>query len=193
VVVQTNGAIGGGSAANIGTFTVGGDLTLNTGGNVFIRVNRQLAQSNDLISVSGNLSHTGIGTVTVTNIAAAIAIVPGNTFKIFNKAVTGGNTLTITGLGLTWTNNLAVDGSISAGPAVSTIATNPTNMTFSVSGTNLTINWPADHQGWYLQMNTNSLSSNTWTDVASSNTGTNSVIPIDPAKRNVFFRMSLNP
>ena len=80
-----------------------------------------------------------------------------------------------------------------AGPAVSTVATNPTNMIFSVSGTNLTITWPADHQGWYLQMNTNGLSSNTWTDVSGSNTGTNSVIPIDPAKPRVFFRMSLNP
>jgi fibronectin-binding autotransporter adhesin len=196
VIVQTNGAIGGG-ATSIGTFTVGGDLTLNSGGNVFIRVNKQLAPSNDVISVTGALSHTALGTnggtVTVTNLSPAVAIAAGDTFKIFNKAVTSGNTMTITGAGLTWTNNLAVDGSITAGPAVSTVATNPTNMTFSVSGTNLTISWPADHQGWYLQMNTNSLSSNTWTDVANSNTGTNSVIPIDPTRRNAFFRMSLNP
>jgi len=196
VVVNTNGAIGGGPAASIGTFTIGGDLTLNSGGNAFIRVNKSLAQSNDVVSVTGALSHTALGTnggtVTVTNIGGT-AIAAGDTFKIFNKAMTGGASLNISGAGLTWTNNLAVDGSISAGPAVSTVATNPTNMTFSVSGGNLTISWPADHQGWYLQMNTNSLSSNSWTDVANSNTGTNSVIPIDQTKRNVFFRMSLNP
>ena len=193
VIVQTNAAIGGGSSTAIGTFTVNGDLILTNGGMAFIRVDRSQAQSNDVISVSGALTHFGVGSVTVTNIGVAVAIVPGNTFKIFNKAVTSGNTMTISGAGLTWTNNLAVDGSVTAGPAVSTIATNPTNMTFSVSGTNLNISWPADHQGWYLQMNTNSLNSNSWSDVTGSNTGTNSVIPIDPAKPRVFIRMSLNP
>lgn len=194
--VQTNAAIGGGSAANIGTLTVNGDVALSSGANVFIRVNKALSQSNDLVSVGGALTHaavgTNTGTVTVTNLGVS-AIAAGDTFKIFSKAMTGGSTLAIVGSGLTWTNNLAVDGSIVAGPAVSTVATNSTNMVFSISGTNINISWPADHLGWYLQMNTNSLASNSWVDVVGSNAGTNSVVPIDPAKSKAFFRMSLQP
>jgi autotransporter-associated beta strand protein len=193
VVVQTNGAIGGGPSTGIGTLTISSDLSFDSG-NAFIRVNKALSpgQSNDLVSVSGTLSHTGSGTVTVTNIGAT-AVVVGDTFKIFNKAVTGGDTLTVTGAGMTWNNHLATDGTITALSVAPTTATNPTNMTFSVSGGNLTISWPSDHLGWYLQMNTNALNTNSWVDVLNSNTGTSSVVPIVPGQGRAFFRMSLLP
>jgi autotransporter-associated beta strand protein len=192
VDVETPGAIGGGSATAIGVLTVNNSLTVN--GGVYIRVNKTLSpsRSNDLVSVTGTLSSGGAGTVTVTNIGAT-AVAVGDKFTIFSKPVTGAGTLTVTGGGMNWNNNLAVDGSITAASVATTTATNPTNMTFSVSGGNLTIAWPADHLGWYLQMNTNGLSSNTWVDVASSNTGTNAVIPINPSQRTVLFRMSLQP
>jgi autotransporter-associated beta strand protein len=192
VDVEGSGAIGGGSASALGTLTINNNLTLN--GNVFVRVNKALspASSNDLVSVSGTLSGGGTGVITVSN-TSATQISIGDKFKIFNKAVTGGNTLTVTGGGMNWNNNLAVDGSITAASVNTGPATNPTNMTFSVSGGNLTVTWPADHLGWYLQMNTNSLTSNTWVDVPGSNTGTNSVIPINQSQRAAFFRMSLQP
>jgi hypothetical protein len=193
VTVLTNAAIGGGTATSMGTLTLNSDLTFNNGANVFIRLNKTFApQSNDMVSVSGALSHTGIGTVTVTNIGAP-AVIVGDTFKIFNKAVTGGDTFTVTGAGMNWTNRLATDGTITALSVFSNVATNATNMTFSVSGTNLTIKWPSDHLGWYLQMNTNALNSNTWVDVANSSTATNVVIPIIQSQRAAFFRMSLQP
>ena len=46
-----------------------------------------------------------------------------------------------------------MDGSIAV---VAAPAPAPTNITFSVSGGNLTLNWPAG-QGWQLQARTNSL------------------------------------
>jgi fibronectin-binding autotransporter adhesin len=193
VAVQTNGTISGGAATGIGTFTVNNNLSLDNG-KVLVRVNKALSpgQSNDLISVSGTLANTGTNSITVTNIGAS-AIAVGDTFKVFNKAVTGGNAMSVTGGGVNWNNNLAVDGTISVASVISTVATNPTNMTFSVSSGNMSISWPADHLGWYLQMNTNSLTSNTWVDVAGSSTSTNAVIPINPSVRNAFFRMSLQP
>jgi autotransporter-associated beta strand protein len=194
VDVQTNGAIGGGPASNIGTFTINNTLTFDSGG-AFIRINKAASpgQSNDVVSVSGAIAaNAGAGTITVSNIGVT-AVNVGDKFKIFNKAVTGVGTFSIVGAGMNWNNNLAVDGSIIAASVNTGPATNPTNLTFSVSGTNLNISWPTDHQGWYLQMNTNSLNSNSWTDVTGSNAGTNSVIPIDPAKPRVFIRMSLNP
>ncbi len=194
VAVQTNSAIGGGSAAGIGTLTVGGDLNF-TNGNVFIRVNKTLspAQSNDVVAVNGALAFTGTtGMVTVTNFGAAPVVV-GDTFKIFNKALTGGNTVTITGAGMNWGNNLSTDGSITALSVVSTVATNSTNMTFSVSGTNLSLTWPGDHLGWYVQMQTNNLTNSAWVDVTNSSTVTNVLIPINPNQPKAFFRMSLQP
>ena len=37
------------------------------------------------------------------------------------------------------------------------VATNPTNITSTVSGNVLSLTWPADHIGWHLQVQTNSL------------------------------------
>ena len=60
VFVQTNANISGGSAASIGTLTINSNLTFS--GNVFIRLNKSLAQSNDTVSVSGILTNSGTGT-----------------------------------------------------------------------------------------------------------------------------------
>jgi autotransporter-associated beta strand protein len=189
VDVETNGSIGGGSATAIGTLTVNNALTLN--GNAFIRVNKGLspAQSNDVVSVSGALSSTGIGTLTVSN--AGVALVVGDKFKVFNKAVPGAGTMTITGGGMNWANNLAVDGSITATSPNVGPATNPTNIVFSVSGGNFSLSWPADHLGWFLQTSTNLLSN--WVDVAGSSTVTNVAIPINTGAPSTFYRMSLQP
>lgn len=65
----------------------------------------------------------------------------------------------------------------------------------AVVGGNLQLSWPADHKGWRLQAQTNSLAtglnaaSGAWTTVAGS-TATNQVsLPINPVNGNVFFRL----
>jgi len=72
------------------------------------------------------------------------------------------------------------------------IAPNPTNITFTVSGTTLNLTWPADHLGWILQSQTNRLNiglSNNWYDVTGSAAATNSVISIDATAPAVFYRL----
>ncbi|HLP78674.1 MAG TPA: autotransporter-associated beta strand repeat-containing protein, partial [Candidatus Paceibacterota bacterium] len=72
------------------------------------------------------------------------------------------------------------------------IASNPTNITFNVSGGNVTISWPASHLGWILQSQTNALSAGlgtNWTDVAGSDSATQKVIAISPANPSVFYRL----
>lgn len=72
------------------------------------------------------------------------------------------------------------------------IASNPTNMLFSVSGNTLKITWPADHLGWILQAQTNSMNtglSANWVDVAGSSASTTNVITINPANPTVFYRL----
>ena len=174
--------------ASVGTLTVNGNLSI--GGNLAIEVNKSLAPSNDLVVVSGVLTNAGTGTVTVTNLGPALTV--GDKFTLFSQPVLNGAALTITSVGATWTNNLAVDGSITALTVTGGVATNPTNITSSLSGNQLTLSWPADHQGWFLQTQTNSRAvglSSTWFDVTGSSATNLSVITITPGEPTVFFRL----
>lgn len=188
VVVYGNGKIGGGADAGIGTFTVGGNVTLD-GGGAYVRVDRS-GPSSDSVSVAGTLINNGSGTITVNNIGAALQV--GDTFTIFSQPVSGGNALNISGAGITWTNQLAVNGTIKVLSLTPPLPTYGTNITSSVSGNSLTLSWPATHQGWILQSQTNSLNVGigaTWTDVAGSDSVTQVVTPINPANPTVFYRL----
>jgi 4-phytase/acid phosphatase len=70
-------------------------------------------------------------------------------------------------------------------------ADNPTNITASVSSNTLTIAWPADHIGWILQAQTNSLSAGQWFDLPGSDAVNAVVIPMDPANAAVFYRLRM--
>jgi hypothetical protein len=68
------------------------------------------------------------------------------------------------------------------------VATNPTNITSSVSGNQMTLAWPADHTGWRLQSQTNLAGAN-WVDVAGASTTNQITITINPANGSLFFRL----
>ncbi|MGH7952926.1 MAG: LamG domain-containing protein [Limisphaerales bacterium] len=71
---------------------------------------------------------------------------------------------------------------------------NPTNIVFSVTGNQMTLNWPVDHTGWTLQAQTNALSigiSTNWVDVAGSTSTNELVIPINLTNGSVFYRLIL--
>ena len=188
VVVNTNASIGGGSAAAIGTFTIGGNLTLAQGGGGFFRLNKGNAQTADKVAVSGSLSSSGTGTITVTNLGSALNV--GDTFTLFNQAVSGGSTLTVTGGGVTWTNLLGSNGTIQVIPSMATYST---NITYGVTNNILTISWPATHQGWVLQAQTNSLNAGlgtNWVTIPGTSSVITTNLTINPANPSVFYRLS---
>ena len=91
-----------------------------------------------------------------------------------------------------WTNKLSLDGSIELLSGASPVNTQPTNIVSSVSGGNLTLQWPADHTGWRLQMQTNALSlglGTNWVDVAGSAATNQVTLPVDPTNPAAFFRL----
>jgi hypothetical protein len=193
MVVAPAGNLGAGDAAGVGTFTIGGNLTLQ--GKATLRIDNTigLSVSNDLVSVSGSIIYGGI--LTVTNVTSdANPLVAGETFQLFSAG--GSDNFTSihgspgAGLGYSFT---PASGVLSI--VTSSIASNPTNITFTVSGSTLTLGWPEDHRGWILQAQTNSLNvgltapSGTWFDVAGSSSVTNVVITINPAKPTVFYRL----
>ena len=68
----------------------------------------------------------------------------------------------------------------------------PPELPETVSGGNLSLTWPADHTGWRLEVQTNSLSSGLGTNWVTwpNSTGTNAVsIPVNPTNPSVFFRL----
>jgi hypothetical protein len=70
----------------------------------------------------------------------------------------------------------------------------PVTLSIAKVGNNVTLNWPADHTGWQLQVQTNSLNvglSTNWTVVAGSTATNQWVVPINSANASVFYRLAL--
>lgn len=194
VAVLGSGALGAGDAGSIpGTFGISNNLTL--GANLWIRVNKSQAQSNDVILVTGTLANSGTGTVIVTNVGPTLHV--GDTFTLFNQPVSGGAALAVTGGGMTWNNHLATDGGITATGVVITsppVLLAPTiisgSLVFGVSNA-------VSGSTYYVLSTTNlTLPVASWTPV-STNTYqsgtfsiTNAVSPSVPQK---FFILSPNP
>ena len=189
--VTVNGALAPGTGA-IGTLTLNNAPTLN--GTALLKINRNGGSfQNDQIKLaSGTL--TGGGTLTVTNIGAALQA--GDTFQIFSAPSYGGGfaatNLPALGNNLYWTNTIASNGRIAVANTVSLV---PTNLLWSMSGTNLVLSWPSDHTGWRLLVQTNhlsmgvSLNTNDWTAVANA-TATNSLaVPLDNTLPTEFYRL----
>jgi autotransporter-associated beta strand protein len=138
VTVLSGGTLAPGTSA-IGTLTITTNLTLN--GNLLFKVHKGLSQSNDIASVGGTNTSSGVGELTVTN-AGSTALVVGDTFKLFNKALANGSTLGVSGGGVLWANHLQVDGSISVTslsvptPVINSVILQANGTNFVFSGTN---------------------------------------------------------
>jgi hypothetical protein len=74
------------------------------------------------------------------------------------------------------------------------VSTTPTNITFSVVGNQLNLQWPASYIGWVLQGQTNSSTigiSNNWVNVPGSQNTNQMFIPVNPLNPAVFYRLLL--
>ena len=85
---------------------------------------------------------------------------------------------------------LAGTGSLQVSPS---LPTSPTNITFSVSASTLTLSWPSNYLGWILQTNAVNVGvSGDWRDVPGSESSTQLAFPMtNPAVSNEFFRLRL--
>jgi autotransporter-associated beta strand protein len=205
VTVNSNGAFGGtgtSSAAvtvngggtlapgvgGIGTLTLSSTLTLN--GRVLLKVSKGATPNADKIVVSGQ-PLTYAGTLTVTNIGTN-ALVAGDAFTLFSAASYNGvfaaTNLPVLTSGMQWNWN-ATNGTLSI---FNTVNITPTNLVFTITSSMLILNWPADHLGWHLQWQTNSLTTGlctNWITVLGSDTITSTNITLDPLKVTVFYRL----
>jgi len=172
----------------LGTLTINGDL--NLGGSLAVAVSKSLAQSNGMITVNGTLANTGSGTVTITNAGSSLAV--GDSFQLFSQPVSNGNTLAIqSNDGVTWTNLLAINGTIQVLNVAPVINPLPGVVQLNYSSGTLSLSWPTN-LGWILQTQTNSVSvglNTNWVSVPGSETMTNINIIPNPANGAVFYRL----
>jgi len=193
VTVQAGGTLApGADAGSIGSLTITSALVLQPGSETVVKIGKT---DDGIVSdlVTGLTSLACAGKITVTNVETT-AFVAGDTFKIFSSASYAGAFTTVSlpvlARGLVWTNGLAVDGTLAVQSRISVV---PTNLVWSVSGTNLMLAWPDDHLGWRLLMQTNELWAGlgtNWQTVSNSTNFNECAIPIDRNHGAVFFRLA---
>ena len=189
VVVSATGNIGAGDPGFVGTFTLNAQPLTLLGQATFRIAKDGGFPTSDLIS--GITTANYGGTLVVTNTTSdSTALVVGDTFTLFTATTHSGSFSSIvgspgTGLGYTFTNGVLH-------VVTHNVFDDPTPIVFSVSGGSLTLSWAADHTGWILQSQTNSLSvglTTTWFDVAGSGSGNSVTVPLSPGNPSVFFRL----
>jgi autotransporter-associated beta strand protein len=210
LTVNAGGTLGGSGHINNTVTLMAGNAAINlqngAGETLTLNYGLNLANGNVLaFDLGASYDHLVLGGGMVTNSATATPV----TINLTNIVGFAGGTFDlITGGSVTSTNGYVL-GTVPAGyagvlqttggtlQAVLTVAVtvnpNPTNITAAVSGKTLTLSWPADHLGWILQSQTNSLSvgltTNNWFDVFGSGSSNTNIITINPANPTVFYRL----
>jgi fibronectin-binding autotransporter adhesin len=185
ISVNSGGTLAPGTS--IGTLTVHSNVTLAAGSTTTMEINAASVTSDRVVCLD-TVNYSG--TLNVLNTGGTLAL--GQSFQLFSAAGYTNNftstSLPALGAGLAWNWNPAT-GTISVTGGV---ATNPTNITMTVSGGNMNLSWPADHLGWRLQVQTNSLATglnSNWSTWPNSTNVTAVSVPINPANPTVFFRL----
>jgi fibronectin-binding autotransporter adhesin len=182
VTIQSAGRLAPGTS--IGALTISNSLNLS--GVTIMEVNAT-TRTNDI--VRGLTTVTYGGTLNLLNLAGVITA--SNAFKLFSANTYRGAFAALTpaspGPDLAWnTNTLVTDGMLRV------VSTAPTTITNMRSDNLLTLSWPADHIGWRLQAQTNSISvglRTNWFNVPGSIATNQMTFTLDPAAGCVFYRL----
>jgi len=191
VVVAAGGTVLPGDGVGVLTVSNG---TFSSAGLITMELNRTNATAtNDMLKAS-SITITG-GVLTVTNLGPDLHT--GDSFKLFSVAI-GGSGFTTVALPVSnilntvqyvWTNRLALDGSIQLLNGASS-SPSPTNISYTVGGNQLILNWP-NGQGWRLLAQTNNLLTGLTTNWFATGVTTSPFTnTVNPANGTVFYRLT---
>jgi fibronectin-binding autotransporter adhesin len=181
----------------IGTLSVTNTVDLEANSTVIFQWNSTNSQTSDKIAATSSITVNG-GTLMVTNLGPDL--VTGGVFHLFNQAIVGSGFTTISlpasnvlnTIQYAYQTNLMVDGTIKVLQGASPVATNSPVLTNNFSGGVLTFSWPADHLGWTLEVQTNSLSAGlgtNWTRIPATASVTTTNFLVNPTNGSVFYRL----
>jgi autotransporter-associated beta strand protein len=205
LLIGDPGTLNGGSYAgqitNNGTFNYGSS-TAQTLSGVISGTGSLIQSGSGLLTLSGNNTYTGntiiqVGTLELVNPVlytnSAVAISNGAAIQLDFSVTNSVGALVLNGV----TKPAGVYGSSTPGGYItgngflqvaSSGPSGPAHLTNSVSGSTLSLTWPAG-QGWRLQMQTNSLLSTNWVYVTDGSiSSTNITIYLSIPK--VFYRLT---
>ena len=177
VTVQAGGTLGGGG-------TVGGAVNYNSGSHAVFALGTPLTLSSSLtVATSGTIpdvhlvlsNNVPVGTYTLATYSGGSGVFSSNPVIDSGSLAPSTAAAIVTSAG---TVSLQVTASL---------APSPTNITYTMSGNTMTLNWPSG-QGWLLQSNSVSLSNTgAWQTV----TGATPPYPItiNPTQPAVFYRL----
>ena len=209
VTVATNAVLGGsGSVGSVATVQAGGSIQGGgvNGSNTLTVATLNLGTSSADTTYS-RFTVTAGGTVAAaslnmsgTNIVNVLDLsLPIGTNTLFTYAGTIGGSSGFGGFKLgtlpagTTAHLLDTGSAVQLGvTSVFTVNTNTPVLTNSISGNTLTLSWPADHLGWRLQVQTNTLNvglNTNWFTWPNSTNATSVPITMNPAAPTVFFRL----
>jgi autotransporter-associated beta strand protein len=207
-LVVSSGQQGGGNFVVNDSNTLG---VINVGGGPAFMGNLSLGNSvGATILMFTNVSSTTVPVVDATNVvtvdvtntiqfASTNGLVVGNTYPLLKYGSLAG--AGFAGFGLSTPTNVTAVLTNDTGNlwialkiiSISTgVNTNPTNITTTISGNQLVLSWPADHTGWLLQAQTNTLTTGlgtNWVTIPNSNLSNSYTNTIQPANGAVFYRM----
>ncbi len=200
--VSANVTVSSGATLNpglpTGTLSVSGSVTMNSGSTYLANLNRGNSPNCGKLSATGPITYAG--TLLVTNTGSGLQA--GDTFLLFPGAVTSFSSIILqtndaaNNLKYTWNNSVASSGQVSVATAGYLVNPFPTNIVTTLAGTNLVLSWPADHTGWTLQVQTNTLAagiSTNWVTVPGS-TSVDAVTNLINLKNgSVFYRLLFVP
>jgi autotransporter-associated beta strand protein len=185
--------LGTGASSALSPGDTTGALTINgwatNSGAITMQINVTNASMNSEL-IASRIDVNG-ATLTVTNLGPTIT--NGTKFTLFSPVPTGtlsATNLTTGSTNYVWKNDIAVDGSITLLGGGIPADTTRTNLSAAYSGGLLTLTWPTNHLGWYIQSNSVGLDvTNSWFNVPNSQ-GTNQIVLTpDLTKGEVFYRM----
>ena len=178
--------------AQSGNIALLGDYSLANGTKMSFGLGGPAA--NGSISLSGAASFAGSLNVNFNNFYWPAA---GSTFILLNYTAESGVLFTNTTLpapgSLAWQTNYSSTAFVLAMIARTATNTVPTNLILStLDGTNLILQWPGDHTGWSIQVQTNPVTvglSTNWATLAGSSLTNQITMPVDKIHGTFFFRM----
>ncbi|HTV40011.1 MAG TPA: autotransporter-associated beta strand repeat-containing protein [Candidatus Sulfotelmatobacter sp.] len=183
------------------TLTINNSVVFNSGSTNFVVANK--ANPNPgavpVDKLGGLTSLTLGGTLVVTNFGAHF--VAGDSLALFSATTIATNsTFNIVpatpGPGLAWNFSTFLTAGTLQVSSSTTVNLNPTNITARVSGGQLSLSWPADHTGWELEVQTNSVTAGigkNWVPYPSSTNMNTITIPINLSNGTVFYRLVYPP
>jgi hypothetical protein len=152
-----------------------------------------------LVAVAGNgrVALSWSASATATNYYVKRSLTSGSGYTTI--ATNASLTFTSTGLSnstlyyfVVSAANASGEGANSTEVAARPTSFSPTQLTFARAGNQFELNWPADHTGWLLQSQTNSLPAGlgtNWVNIAGSEQTNRVVWPMNAADGTVFFRL----